>query len=722
MTKKSAKKLLLVFLAIVTAFSLSFSLAACGNGNSDSGQTDGQTDGSNTDDGDTTHTHTLIKTEAKTATCAEDGNIEYWYCSECGKYFADSEAETEISLESIVVTANHTYSGNWTCTVCGQTLTESAGLEYTLSDNGDSYTVSGIGECADTDIVIPYAYNNLPVTAIGDGAFYTSYTSNNNSITSVSVPDSVTSIGNSAFTYSSIESVTIGNGVTTIGNQAFYGCTTLKNVTLGSGITEIGYSAFNNCWALESVTIPDSITSIGDYAFSGCNSLKSIKLGSGLTSIGYLAFANCYNLESLTIPASVTEMGNNYYQNCIFDLCVALKSIEVEEGNTVYKSIDGNLYSYDGTKLISYATGKTNSSFAVPDGVTEIGISAFKYAYPLQYIELPASLTTINNEAFKYCGLISVEIPEGVTTIGYSAFANCPYLISASIPSTVTGNTYGESTIYGIFDDCNKLIEVYVLTSSSVEFMPNNMDIYEEWYYIESIYGGYFQYCAKIIITSASAESHLIYQDDYIFFKYNGGYYLAGYTGEDTELTLPELTVNGEQVSYAIYNYAFGTDNTSYNTLSYLAENGIKSTTFNITSIVIPDCVTEIGESAFMYCLALESVTIGNGVTSIGSMAFSYCTCEIIWGDNPAITEIGNAAFMCYDGTSITIPASVTKIGIMAFGRCNSLESIVFEDTNSWFRAESSDATSGTSIDVSDASKNVTYLTSDYSYYYLIKK
>lgn len=145
----------------------------------------------------------------------------------------------------------------------------SEGLEYKLSDDGESYSVVGIGTCTDADISIPNIYNDKPVTSIGDYAFRDC-----TSLTSVKIPDSVTNIG----------------------WFAFYDCASLTNVKIPGGVTMIGDYAFSFCTSLTSVTIPDSVTDIGFSAFYGCTSLTSVTIGNSITSIGDLAFGDCTSL------------------------------------------------------------------------------------------------------------------------------------------------------------------------------------------------------------------------------------------------------------------------------------------------------------------------------------------------------------------------------------------------------------------------------------------
>ena len=136
-------------------------------------------------------------------------------------------------------------------------------------------------------------------------------------ITSVSLPDGLTSIGDYAFEdCSSLKSITIGNSVTSIGNYAFENCSSLSSVTIPNSVTSIGDDAFCRCYSLTSITIPNSVTSIEIYTFRYCSSLTFVTLGNGLTSIGYEAFCGCSSLTSITIPNSVTSIEDGAFQSC----------------------------------------------------------------------------------------------------------------------------------------------------------------------------------------------------------------------------------------------------------------------------------------------------------------------------------------------------------------------------------------------------------------------
>ncbi len=187
-------------------------------------------------------------------------------------------------------------------------------LQYQKIDGKEEYRVVGLGTYAELDLVIPSTYKGLPVTEIGDGAFDSDKNPAMLNVKSVTIPNSVTSIGSGAFSgRSSLTSIEIPNSVTSIGSGAFSFCTSLTSVTIGDSVTSIGDSAFDECDSLTSVTIPDSVTSIGSSAFSFCTSLTSIVIPDSVTSIGNSAFYSCDSLTSVTIPNSVTSIGNSAF-------------------------------------------------------------------------------------------------------------------------------------------------------------------------------------------------------------------------------------------------------------------------------------------------------------------------------------------------------------------------------------------------------------------------
>ena len=198
-----------------------------------------------------------------------------------------------------------------------------------LTNNGIHTLYKYVG--IETNLILPDSYNGNSF-AIGDSVFY-----DYSELTSITIPNSVISIGDYAFygctglkkidfncknigswfkNNTSIEEVIIGNGVTSIGADAFNGCTGLTSVTIPNSVTSIGRSAFNGCTGLTSIKIPNSVTSIGSSAFRGCSGLTSITIPNSVTSIGDYAFSSCTGLTSVTIPNSVTSIGDYAFYGC----------------------------------------------------------------------------------------------------------------------------------------------------------------------------------------------------------------------------------------------------------------------------------------------------------------------------------------------------------------------------------------------------------------------
>ena len=186
---------------------------------------------------------------------------------------------------------------------------------------------------------------NLPsnVTSIGDRAF--GYCSN---LTSVDLPSSITKMGDFVFFYcEKLSNVNLPSDITTISTGAFGGCSSLQNINLPSGVTTIGDNAFSDCSNLTNVTLPSALASIGDYAFSGCSNLTNVILPSAFTAIGNVAFSGCSNLANVTLSSNITSIGTYAFQNCI-----NLKNLTISKDVTSIKDIAFN-NSYDNLELES---------------------------------------------------------------------------------------------------------------------------------------------------------------------------------------------------------------------------------------------------------------------------------------------------------------------------------------------------------------------------------
>ncbi len=512
------------------------------------------------------------------------------------------------------------------------------------------------------------------VTSIGDYAFY--YCT---SLTSVTIPDSVTSIGDSAFNNtayyndknnwidgvlyigshliavdSSIsDSYAIKAGTKSIAESAFEDCRSLTSVTIPDSVTSIGDYAFWECTSLTSVTIPDSVTSIGDDAFYYCKSLTAVHISDiaawcNIDFDGSYANPLCYahNLylngtlvTTLTIPDSVTSIGNDAFYNCD-----SLTSVTIPDSVT---SIGEYAFS-DCTSL---------PSVTIPDSVTSIGVGAFYGCTSLISVTIPDSVTSIGNSAFSWCtSLTSVTIGNSVTSIGNRAFWYCTSLISVTIGNSVT--SIGDEAFY----NCTSLTSVTIPDS------------------VTSIGYRAFWYCTSL--TSVTIGNSVTSIGDEAFYSC-------------TSLTSVTIGDSVTSIGYgAFYSCTSLTDITvDADNTAYCSEDGVlfnKSKTELIqypvgnarTSYTIPDSVTSIGDVAFLYCTSLPSVTIPDSVTSIGGAAFRGCTSLTSVTIGNSVTSIGIGAFYsCTSLTSVTIPDSVTSIEWNAFSDCTKLTSVTIPDS-----------------------------------------
>ena len=507
--------------------------------------------------------------------------------------------------------------------------------------------------------------------------------------------------------------------VTCIGECAFYNCSSLTSITIPYSVTSIGNYAFNGCSSLTSITIPDSVTSIGNYAFNGCSSLTSITIPDSVTSIGDDAFSGCSSLTSITIPDSVTSIGYS-----AFSRCSSLTSINVDKNNEYYKSIDGNLYSKDGTTLIQYAIGKTATEFTIPDNVTSIEYGAFYYCSSLTSINIPNGVTSIGDSVFYNCSsLTSITIPDSITSIGYGTFANCSSLTSIIIPDSVTSiGNYA-------FHNCSSLMSITI--PSGVKSI--GYGAFKGCSSLTSIYyggtaGSWDNIVIELYNTDLTNATRCYYSENYpeIFAEYTYWHYIDdlliiwGVTDDSyfNFTLLPDNTYEvkakdinnmpAEVVLSPIYDNKPVTRITGF---AFIYCSGL-------TSIIIPSSVTSIRDFAFSGCSSLTSITvdenneyyksiggnlyskdgttliqyaigktateftISDSVTSIGREAFYKCISLMGITIPDSVTSIGMSAFyVCSSLTSITIPDSVTSIGDWAFELCSSLTSIMFNGT-----------------------------------------
>ncbi|MBQ6117919.1 MAG: leucine-rich repeat domain-containing protein, partial [Clostridia bacterium] len=265
------------------------------------------------------------------------------------------------------------------------------------------------------------------ISSIGSEAFYKC-----NLLADIKLPSSLTNIGSYAFYHCGITEITVPASVT-LSYGVFSYCTQLERATLAEGITDIGSSMFAYCDNLREVVIPTSVKSIGEGAFSNCKNLPKVTVDK-INSIGRAAFSYCDGLTDVKISEQTESIGD-----APFYCAKNLQSIDVAAENKNYTSVDGVLFNKELTRLIAYPAGKKDSSYKIPDGVTEIVYGAFASCANLTEIEIPDSVHTIGGDAFRGCsGLTSITLPGSLKSIGRYAFSSCSGLKSVIIPDGVS--------------------------------------------------------------------------------------------------------------------------------------------------------------------------------------------------------------------------------------------------------------------------------------------
>ena len=481
-------------------------------------------------------------------------------------------------------------------------------LEYKKLNDG-TIEITKFVSSTSTAIELPSTIDGKRVTSIGEHAFdadkvYDIDACRN--LTSIVIPDSVTSIGSYAFFRCiGLVNIIIPDGLTSIRESAFESCTSLASITIPDSVTSIGGYAFSSCASLTDVTIPDSMTSIEEGTFSRCASLTSVTIPDSVVNIERYAFESCTSLTTITIPDSVTSLGYG-----LFNRCTSLTEIIVGSNNQSYATENGILFDKNLETLLCYPGGKTGD-FAIPDGVTKIGRFAFYNCTNLTDVTIPDSVISIEDYAFSFCtSLTSIIIPDSVTSIGDLSFWDCTNLTSITIPDSMT------KIERFLFWGCTNLTSVTIPDS------------------VTTIEVGAFEGCGKLtsIIIPDSVTSI--------------GNSAFGWCKSLTNVTIPDGV--SSIADSAFYNCTGLTDIIIPDSVTSIGDSAFSKCT-SLTDVTIPNSVTSIRDSAFSSCTSLTDVTIPDSVTSIGSRAFSSCTSLTDVTISNSVTSIGSRAFYSCD-------------------------------------------------------------------------
>ena len=624
-----------------------------------------------------------------------------------------------------------------------------------------SYAFDGAfsDETCPTHVTIPNS-----VTNISEYAF-----SRCVGLKNVTIPESVVSIGRDAFSRCvGLKSVTLPESVVSIGGDAFYDCGGLTEVTIPNSVTNIEAGTFPYCTGLGSVTVPACVLDIGlSDVFTHVYSITNVVLAEGVQNLARDAFGTRptqFSYNHLFIPGSVTNIDVE-----VFRVFCGTVSVTVDSANAVYSSWNGMLLTKDGTRLLQGVNGQVT----IPPGVTSIGERAFCNCKYLTSLTIPGSVTDIGEFAFGDCqNLRNVWLPKHLKgKLSANVFANCgsatlnyydAYTVSfqteegiveqrqcpagtkvGTLPSTPTHEGYAFEGWWTAADG-EKATEKTVITNDVTYYAKwRGTAVVGDYTYMYSVLNGQAEIGFSNTWTTAVSPKPT---GAVVIPSFLGGYPVTAigqrafaWCYDVTSFEIPRGIVgihkSAFELCYNLVNFTVDPANTAYSSRNglLLSKDGRTLLRGVIGEVVIPSCVTEIGDSAFDRCYDLKDVTIPNGVLSIGTCAFRYCRrltgmtipqsvtnigtraftgCDELWtfSVDPAnrfyssrgglllnkdgtvlvrgindygvvipdgVTTIGEAAFECCDWLeSVDIPESVTAIGYAAFAGCWSLTSI----------------------------------------------
>ena len=526
-------------------------------------------------------------------------------------------------------------------------------------------------------------------------------------------------------------------GVRGIGSYAFEGCVGLTSVTIPDSVKSIGVGAFAVCDGLGEVVIPTSVQVIGDYAFEGCVGLTSVTIPDSVKSIGVGAFAVCDGLGEVVIPTSVQVIGDYAFEYCISLARAIVPTMYRQDHGDIFDGCpcyplgiidrDVNVTVADGVVFIYTLDGEGNAELG--GGFGGLAISKDTTAE----LVIPSvfdghQVAVVGQYAFCGCSYLeSVTIPDSVTSIGYSAFEGCSGLTSVTIPGSVTNIGYAafEGCSDALFDTTT-LLGVQLVDSWAIghtDNIPENLDltgvrgIGDYAFYgcgglasvaipdsVLSIGDYAFGFCSGLMSFTVGHGNPNYLSENGLLLSKDGKTLIQGVNGDVTipdcvtnivdfafsgcsgltSVTIPDsVTSVGDGAFYGcsgLREFVVGENNLACNSVFglLLTKDGKTLVAGVNGDVVIPDCVTSIGDEAFYGCSGgLTSVTIPGSVTNIGYAAFEGCSGLTSVTIPDSVTSIGDYAFSgCSGLMSVTVPDSVTSIGDLAFADCSGLTSV----------------------------------------------
>ncbi len=436
------------------------------------------------------------------------------------------------------------------------------------------------------NINIPSKLGNKKVTSLGYGSF------EDKEFDSVSIPNSVITIGNRVFCDCTMKTVKMADSVKYIGRIAFADCYSLEDLTLSSNLVEIDTDAFLDCYSLRTVTIPSSVNIIGEEAFYNCSNLRNVRINEGVQYIGSGAFGSCDKLSAIFLPKSLNHIGA-----CAFWGTAYYSDQSNWENDALY--IDNYLIRCIGKSYSSFFNSKTyvkeeNTDYTIKEGTKLIAASAFCDIDNLKSLTFPKSITSIPRSICANCeSLTTINVPDNVTYISSFAFKNCTQLVNINLGDNI--ERIGEYAFYNTAYYNNK----------------------SNW------------------------EDGILYIDNYLICMKSN--FSGNYTVKDGTIGIANSAFSECGAKLSNYeddcNYGDVYDETdvNYSSADWYGYNGL-------TGIKLPTSVKYIGSHAFDGCDSITSIELNEGLQVIGVNAFNKCKAIDTIKMPNSVSEICNAA------------------------------------------------------------------------------
>lgn len=538
------------------------------------------------------------------------------------------------------------------------------------------------------------------------------FSTNFASVTSVSIPNSVTSIGDNAFyKCEGIDSLYLPESLTSIGTYAFSGCTALKSIQLPNALIKLGSYSFQNCSKLVTVHLPDGITALEEGVFSACSGLISINFPSSLVTFGKSVFSDCTSLDLTALPVNLNSMGESCFSNCkslktltfptslpiinqyVFYCCSGLTSVQFPSslssigymafancnGLTMVKIPVNTNVCYSAfanckglvSAIIQYGYNSDNiftgcdqlRTITIPAGVTSIPDRAFYTCNTLDTINIPSSVKAIGQGAFCGCSrLKSLTLPKMIQSIPEQCFYSCRGLSAVLIPSEV------ESIGSNAFDGCTGLGSITVENSSPINLV-NSFSVFDNVnktscllqvpYLTKQLYAAATQWneftniienTNGVFISSDKVElAHQPGSQSSIEIKANVAWTAAS---NQSWLTIAPLSGDGDNT------LTFTTDNSQITSIRRatvtVTANGFPSQTIEVIQNLLPKTV-EIAAGGLKSALTADELNSLTKLTITGTMDardFKTIRDSMPLIENLDLSAVNIAAYNGNEGTS----------------------------------------------------------------------